>query len=58
LEKTKKELDECTDTTLKQTLTEKLSLLDDQINKMLERKAELQEKENSMSKTLKLGKIE
>ena len=58
LEKTKKELDECTDTTAKQTLTEKLSLLDDQINKMLERKAELQEKETNMSKTLKLGKIE
>ena len=58
LEETKIEFDNCENKTDKQTIKEKLSSIDDQINKMLERKKELQERENELKKILNFGKLE
>jgi seryl-tRNA synthetase len=58
LEHTKQELDNCTDKTNRVSIKEKLASIDDQLNKMLERKKELQEKENELSKTLGMGKLD
>ena len=58
LEKTKGELDNCQDKKERQTMKEKLYTIDDQISKMLERKKELQERENELSKSLGMGKLD
>lgn len=54
---TKDEYNNCTDKKQRETLKDRLSAIDDQINKMLERKRELEDKEKELSDKLDLGKL-
>ena len=58
LEEIKNELDNCENKSERQTLKEKLSGIDEQINKMLERKKELQTRKDELTKNLNFGKLE
>lgn len=58
LEQSKQELDECTDKKARQTIKDKLAVIDEQINKMLERKKEIQDRDAELSKSLNIGELE
>ena len=57
LTQTKTDFNNCKNKKEKTTLTEKLSSIDDQINNMLKRKQELEEKEKELTDKLDIGKL-
>ena len=57
LTQTKEEFNNCKDKKERESLKEKLSAIDDQISKMLERKQELEQKEKELADKLDMGKV-
>ena len=57
LTQTKDEFNNCKDKKERDVLKDRLSAIDDQINKMLERKQELEEKEKELTDKLDMGKL-
>lgn len=57
LAQTKEDFNNCRDRTERDTLKSKLAAIDDQINKMNERKVELEQKEKELADKLDMGKL-